>query len=102
MTNTTKYGLFFLGGVVVGAVGAVVATRGKLDVKPLATDLLAGGMELKEKAMGAFEAAKEDVADAVAEAAVKNQEKKAKAEARAAENAECAAVVCEDIEPAKA
>ena len=35
MTETTKYGLFFLGGVIVGAVGAVALTKGKLDVKPL-------------------------------------------------------------------
>ena len=40
MNETTKYGLFFLGGVVLGALGAVAVTRGKLDVKPLATDLL--------------------------------------------------------------
>ena len=34
MNETTKYGLFFLGGVVLGALGAVAVTRGKLDVKP--------------------------------------------------------------------
>ena len=39
MNETTKYGLFFLGGIVLGALGAVAVTRGKLDVKPLATDL---------------------------------------------------------------
>lgn len=44
MNNTTKYGLFFLGGVVVGALGAVAITRGKLNVKPLAADLLSTGL----------------------------------------------------------
>ena len=39
MNETTKYGLFFVGGVIVGALGAVALTRGKLDVKPLATNL---------------------------------------------------------------
>ena len=78
MNETTKYGLFFLGGVVLGALGAV--TRGKLDVKPLATDLLSAGIDLKEKALSAVESAKEDIADAVAEAQVKSQEKKARAE----------------------
>ena len=46
MNETTKYGLFFLGGVVLGALGAVAVTRGKLDVKPLATDLLSAGIDL--------------------------------------------------------
>ncbi len=75
MNETTKYGLFFLGGVVLGALGAVAVTRGKLDVKPLATDLLSAGIDLKEKALSAV-----DIADAVAEAQVKSQEKKARAE----------------------
>ena len=66
MNETTKYGLFFLGGVVLGALGAVAVTRGKLDVKPLATDLLSAGIDLKEKALSAVESAKEDIADAVA------------------------------------
>ena len=47
MNNTTKYGLFFLGGVVVGALGAVAITRGKLNVKPLAADLLSTGLDLR-------------------------------------------------------
>ncbi len=83
LNQTTKYGLFFLGGLVVGALGAVAITRGKLELKPLATDLLAGGIDLKEKAMGVVESCKEDIADAVAEAQVKSQQKKAQAEARA-------------------
>ena len=57
MNQTTKYGLFFLGGVVLGALGAVESVR-------------------------------EDFADAVAEAQVKSQEKKAKAEEAAAETRE--------------
>ena len=38
------------------------------------------GIDLKEKALSAVESAKEDIADAVAEAQVKSQEKKARAE----------------------
>ena len=68
MNNTTKYGLFFLGGVVVGALGAVAITRGKLNVKPLAADLLSTGL-------------KEDLADVMAEAEVKSQERKLAKEA---------------------
>ena len=83
MNETTKYGLFFLGGLVVGALGAVAVTRGKLELKPLATDLLSSGIDLKEKAMGVVESCKEDIADAVAEAQIKSQKKKAQAEAKA-------------------
>lgn len=82
MNETTKYGLFFLGGVVVGALGAVALTRGKLDVKPLATDLLSSGMDLRDKLMAGVEGVKEDLADVVAEAEVKAQERKLEKEAR--------------------
>lgn len=95
MNQTTKYGLFFLGGLVVGALGAVVVTRGKLDLKPLATDLLASGIDLKDKALGVVESCKEDLADAVAEVQIKSQEKKAKAEAKAEEEVKPAKVAKE-------
>lgn len=84
MNQNVKYGLFFLGGVALGALGAVVVTRGKLDVKPLATNLISGGIDLREKALAAIESVKEDIADVVAEAQVKSQEKREAAEAAAA------------------
>ena len=43
MNNGLKYGLFFLGGLALGVVGTVAVTRGKLDLKPLATDHEQGG-----------------------------------------------------------
>ncbi len=89
MNQNLKYGLFFLGGMAVGALGAVVVTRGKLDIKPLASSLISEGMNLREKALAAVDSVKEDLADVVAEAQVKNQEKKEKREA--AEAAQCAA-----------
>lgn len=82
MTETTKYGLFFLGGVIVGAVGAVALTKGKLDVKPLATDLLSTGLDLRDKVMAGVEGVKEDLADVMAEAEVKAQERKLAKEAK--------------------
>lgn len=85
MTDTTKYGLFFLGGVVVGALGAVAITRGKLDVKPLATDLLSTGIDLRDKVMAGVEGVKEDLADVMAEAQVKSQERKLAQEAQEAQ-----------------
>lgn len=81
MNNTTKYGLFFLGGVVVGALGAVAITRGKLNVKPLAADLLSTGLDLRDKVMASVEGVKEDLADVMAEAEVKSQERKLAKEA---------------------
>lgn len=81
MNNTTKYGLFFLGGVVVGALGAVAITRGKLNVKPLAADLLGTGLDLRDKVMAGVEGVKEDLADVMAEAEVKSQERKLAKEA---------------------
>ena len=86
MNQTTKYGLIFLGGIVVGALGAAAVSRGNLNVKPLVSDLLAGGLELKDKV--AVEGIKEDVSDVVAEAQVKNEQRKAsKEQAEAAQTA---------------
>ena len=48
MNNGLKYGLFFLGGLALGVVGTVAVTRGKLDLKPLATDLVSRGMDMKD------------------------------------------------------
>ena len=51
MNNGLKYGLFFLGGLALGVVGTVAVTRGKLDLKPLATDLVSRGMDMKDAIM---------------------------------------------------
>ena len=84
MDNTTKYGLFFLGGLVVGALGAMAVTRGKLEIKPLAADLISGGMELRDKEMAGVESVKEDIEDVVAEAQVKAEERRQSQEAKQA------------------
>lgn len=92
MNETTKYGLIFLGGLVVGALGAVAISRGKLNVKPLASELLSGGMDLRDKIMSGVEGVKEDIEDVVAEAQVKSAERRqAKEAAEAAEVAKEAA-----------
>ena len=83
MNETTKYGLIFAGGVIVGALGAVALTRGKLDVKPLATNLLSAGMGLRDKVLAGVDGVREDIADVMAEAEVKVQEKRAAKEAAA-------------------
>ena len=43
MNENMKYGLFFLGGLALGAIGAVAVSKGKLDLKPMAADLLSRG-----------------------------------------------------------
>ena len=55
MNNGLKYGLFFLGGLALGVVGTVAVTRGKLDLKPLATDLVSRGMDMKDAIMSKVE-----------------------------------------------
>ena len=79
MNNYTKYGLIFLGGVALGALGAMAISRGRVQgVKPL----VAGGIALRDKLMSVAEGVKEDIEDVVAEAQLKNQEKKAAQEAQ--------------------
>ena len=82
LNQATKYGLFFVGGIAVGALGMALVSRGKLNIKPLATDLLASGIDLRDKALAAVDGVKEDLADVVAEAQVKQQEKKEAQERR--------------------
>lgn len=76
MNETFKYGLFFLGGVALGAIGAVAVSRGKLDVKPLAADLLSRGMDVKEALARKMAAVKEDMEDLAAEARAAQEQRK--------------------------
>ena len=76
MNETFKYGLFFLGGVALGAIGAVAVSRGKLDVKPLAADLLSRGMDVKEALARKVAAVKEDMEDLAAEARATQEQRK--------------------------
>lgn len=77
MNGNLKYGLWFLGGIALGAVGAVAVSRGKLDFKPLATDLLSRGMDVKDALLGKAEVIKEDVEDLAAEARLSAGKRKA-------------------------
>ena len=80
MNDGLKFGLYFLGGVVVGALGAVALGKGKLDFKPVAADLLSRGMDVKDAVMGKVEAVKEDMEDLAAQARQASDKRK---EARA-------------------
>ena len=79
MNNGLKYSLFFLGGLALGVVGTVAVTRGKLDLKPLATDLVSRGMDMKDAIMSQVEAVKEDMEDLAAEARQAADKRKAEA-----------------------
>ncbi len=77
MNNGLKYGLWFLGGLIVGAVGTAAVSRGKLDFKPLATDLISRGIDVKDALLTKVEALKEDVEDLTAEARMASDKRKA-------------------------
>ena len=76
MNNGMKLGLMFLGGMALGALGAVALSKGKLDLKPVAADLLSRGMDLKDSVMGKFEAMKEDMEDMAAAARQASEQRK--------------------------
>ncbi len=77
MNSGLKYGLWFLGGLIVGAVGVTAASRAKLDFKPLATDLISRGLDVKDALLTKVEALKEDVEDLTAEARMASEKRKA-------------------------
>ncbi len=78
-----KYGLIFLGGLVLGAIGATAVSRGKVDLKPLATDLISRGMDVKDALLQKVETVREDVQDLAAEARARSDERKASQQADA-------------------
>lgn len=68
MNDPLKYGLFFLGGVALGSLGAVALGRGKLDFRPLAAGLLSRGLDVKDAVTEKAELIKENAEDLAAEA----------------------------------
>lgn len=81
MNDGWKCALWFVGGLAVGALGAVAASRGKLDFRPLAADLVSRGMDVKDALLNKMEALKEDVEDLAAEARLTSDKRKAAQEA---------------------
>ncbi len=87
INQTTKYGLIFVGGLVLGALGAAaLAKNGKKfeGVKPLASSLLSAGIDAKDKVLASVEGVREDLADVLAEAQAKSQERREALEAKEA------------------
>ena len=58
--NFWKYGLAIGAGVAIGAAGAVLLSRGKIDLKKTAAAVMSHGMDLKEQAVSMMENAKEN------------------------------------------
>ncbi len=81
MSEGWKCALWFVGGLAVGALGAVAVSRGKLDFRPLAADLVSRGMDVKDALLNKMEALKEDVEDLAAEARLTSDKRKAAQEA---------------------
>ena len=82
MNSGIKFGLIFLGGIALGALGAVALSRGKLNLKPVAADLISRGMDAKDALMSKVEAVKEDMEDLAAEARQASEKRKAAKEAQ--------------------
>ncbi|WP_418765876.1 DUF6110 family protein [Mailhella sp.] len=80
MNDNMKYGLFFLGGVALGAIGAVAVSRGKLDLKPFATELMSRGLDAKDALLAKAETVRENVEDMVAEAQAVSERRKTQSE----------------------
>ena len=82
MNENMKYGLFFLGGLALGAIGSVAVSKGKLDLQPMAADLLSRGKAVKDAVLAKVETVKENMDDMVAEARhAAEQRREAKEEA---------------------
>ncbi len=81
MNGFWRFALTFLGGAVVGAIGATVVAR-QDGIRPAAANLISRGIDAKDALMGKVDTLKENVEDLVAEA--QNSAEKRKTEKEAA------------------
>lgn len=75
-SNFWKYGLALGAGVALGAAGAVLLSRGKIDLKKTCASILSHGMDLKEQASSMMETARENIEDIAAEARHEQEKRK--------------------------
>jgi hypothetical protein len=68
MNSNSKGALLFVGGAALGALAVYALTRTNPGFKPLLADVMAGGLNLKDKLLGVMDQAKENIEDLVAEA----------------------------------
>lgn len=85
--EVVKCGLFLLGGIVIGAIGATAVKKGALKgLRPVAADVLSRGYDIREKVLEAVDSAREDVADVLAEAQTKAEARRAQKDPEIAED----------------
>lgn len=86
--EVVKCGLFLLGGIVIGAIGATAIKKGALKgLRPVASDVLSRGYDIREKVLEKVDAAREDIADVLAEAQTKSEARRAAADPEITEEA---------------
>lgn len=76
MNDFLKIGLSLLAGIAIGAVGATALNRSQFEFKPVASDLMSRGMDIKDAIMGKVEAVKENAEDLIAAARQKSDARK--------------------------
>jgi hypothetical protein len=67
MSESTEKLLLFLGGAVMGSLAVVALTKESTALRPGLAGLAAGALDLRDKAIGAVQCAKEDISDFMAE-----------------------------------
>ena len=75
-SNFWKYGLALGAGVALGAVGTILFSRGKIDLKKTCASILSHGMDMKEQAATMMETARESFEDITAEARHEQEKRK--------------------------
>ena len=84
--EVVKCGLFLLGGIVIGALGATAIKKGALKgLRPVAADVLSRGYDIREKVLEKVDAAREDLSDVLAEAQAKSEARRTAADPEIAE-----------------
>lgn len=85
MNESTQKLLLFLGGVALGSLGVIALSKKDANLRPAMTNLAAGAMDLRDKALGTLQRTKEDLGDFLAEV---EHARAAKAEQQAEPQAE--------------
>jgi hypothetical protein len=67
MSEATEKLLLFIGGAVMGSLAVVALTKESTALRPGLAGLAAGALDLRDKAIGAVQCAKEDISDFMAE-----------------------------------
>lgn len=68
MNANSKGALLFVGGAALGALAVYALTKGQPVLKPVLADIMAGGLNIKDKLLGVMDQAKENMQDLMAEA----------------------------------